>query len=180
MKKLTKIITASVTAAVICCGAVIATVAVTSASSVPRDDTVRIEKEELHKKMNAPDELKAGKYYYNGDTSSDFWIEISDGYGFEYKSSDMMKAAEMICAQRDEKGTEAYDSAVQGTYELFNAGKTTYAIECVEIGDEVKICVFIGAEPGSNYERHTGPVVYYVDENTLDGGYDANFIYAAD
>ena len=99
MKKRTKIITASVSAALICGISVFSAALFTSATSVSKEERDRIELQELQKKTNAPDELKHGKYYYGGDKSSDFWIEVSDNYTIEYKSSDMMKATEMICAQ---------------------------------------------------------------------------------
>ena len=46
------------------------------------------------------------------------------------------------------------------------------------MGSFLYVFVFMGGvEPGSNYEKHSGPGVDYIDENTLDGGYDENFIY---
>lgn len=178
MKNRTKIITASVSVAVICCVSVFSAAMFTSANSVSVEERDRIELQELQKKTNAPDELKHGKYYYGGDKSSDFWIEVSDNYTIEYKSSDMMKATEMICAQSYEVGSETYKSAIEGGYEFFTEGKRPYAINSVDMGSFINVFVFIGGvEPGSNYEKHTGPGVDYIDENTLDGGYDENFIY---
>ena len=178
MKKRTKIITASVSAALICGISVFSAALFTSATSVSKEERDRIELQELQKKTNAPDELKHGKYYYGGDKSSDFWIEVSDNYTIEYKSSDMMKATEMICAQSYEVGSEIYKSAVEGTYETFSARKKPYAINSVDMGSFINVFVFMGGvEPGSNYEKHCGPGVDYIDKNTLDGGYDKNFIY---
>ena len=102
MKKRTKIITASVSAALICGVSVFSAALFTSATSVSKEERDRIELQELQKKTNAPDELKHGKYYYGGDKSSDFWIEVSDNYTIEYKSSDMMKATENDFASEDE------------------------------------------------------------------------------
>lgn len=178
MKKSTKIITASVSAALICGVSVFSAAMFTSASSVSEEERDRIELQELQKKTNAPDELKHGKYYYGGDKSSDFWIEVGDDYTIEYKSSDMMKVTEMICAQSYEVGSDIYKSAVEGTYETFSAGKKPYAINSIDMGSFLYVFVFMGSvEPGSNYEKHSGPGVDYIDENTLDGGYDENFIY---
>ena len=90
----------------------------------------------------------------------------------------MMKVTEMICAQSYEVGSDIYKSAVEGTYETFSAGKKPYAINSIDMGSFLYVFVFMGGvEPGSNYEKHSGPGVDYIDENTLDGGYDEKFIY---
>ena len=55
MKKRTKIITASVSAALICGVSVFSAAMFTSASSVSEEERDRIELQELQKKTNAPD-----------------------------------------------------------------------------------------------------------------------------
>lgn len=75
MKKRTKIITASISVAVICCVSVFSAAMFTSANSVSVEERDRIELQELQKKTNAPDELKHGKYYYGGYDEKFIYVE---------------------------------------------------------------------------------------------------------
>lgn len=192
MKKKTKILTAIISAAVVATSVTLVAVNCFANGDVsPEQQELVYQKEMLEKQesLGVPIELKTGRYYYKGDVKSGFYIEATEGCHINYILGDYDKCLqycdEFLQTKCGNLPEEEYRSTVKTNVdELVNPDFTDgYVIQLYERDDSDQgytAMIIRNQEPYSNYlGNHSGPAMEYIDENTIKGAFDADFIYVA-
>lgn len=118
-------------------------------------------------------ELKVGRYYLDGDKSTDFYIEVFDDKTLAVYKEDL---ADYI-NKNNVKPEEQSENSLEGSQQLADIYSTRgyYAVRIV-VGTET-IPIFINQPSPDEPEKISGMAHKYIDENTIEFPNYGMFVY---